>query len=371
MRRAIVHIGLPRTGTTSLQRVLSRLRPDLLQRGILYPELTPASADGPHLSHQHLGEALDGRRPRAERAELLGMLRAQLDVNAADVVLLSYESLCLIPRRRAAPDLLRALFKTHGYAMETVLTVKPQAEYLNSTYTWRMQFLRESRTFDQFLRAEMRSARLDLCALSRQWQAACDGRLHAVPVRDRRSDQPLVARFFSALGLLDLIAPLLTHDDTALRENRSPGPVTIEICRRLRRAGVANAVGARARDLTRFVEQQVRDAGLDPAPFRGLDATSRAGVAAHWVASNDRFARAAWSEPWSARALEEPTSSINEIARQETDSEAERLIQECSAAACQRFGIELRSGAYTAQNAKARNLVGDVLAYGRAYLPFR
>ena len=374
MRRAIVHIGLPRTGTTTLQRIFCRLRPELAQRGILYPELTPGSAAIPHLSHQHLGEALDGRRPPADRAELLGTLGRRLEQARAGVVLLSYESLCLIPERKAAPNLLRDVFAAHGYAMETILTVKPQAEYLNSTYTWRVQFLREARTFERYRRAEMRSPRLDLGVLSGQWRSASDGRMRAVPVRDRRSDRPLIERFLTELGLLDQVAPLLNADDTALRENRSPGPVTIEVCRRLRKAGATRPLGARARDATRWVEQAARDAGLDSVPFRGLDADAQARIAAHWAASNDRFAQAVWDEPWSARACGNPPLPVNEIAGREIDPATERRIQALFDQACRHHGIVPRYGsspALDALAARSGNLLRQALTRGRSLLGFR
>ena len=371
MRRAIVHVGLPRTGTTSLQHIFSRLRPELAKRGILYPELTPGSAVSAHLSHQHLGEALDGRRPSGERAELLASLGRQLSDPAAAIVLLSYESLCLIPERRAAPELLRGVFKAHGYAMETILTVKPQAEYLNSTYTWRMQFLREARTFGRYLQAEMGSPRLDLCALSRQWRSASDGGMRAVPVRDRRSVRPLIERFLTELGLLGEVAPHLSPDDTALRENRSPGPATIEACRRLRQAGAARTLGPRARDATRSLEQAARAAGMDAVPFRGFDADAGARVAAHWAASNDRFAREVWDEPWSTRAGDDPALPVNELAGREIDPATERRIQALIDGVCKGFNVAPRSGASSMLDglaAQPRDLLQKLLTRGRSLL---
>ena len=72
MRRGIIHIGMPRTGSTSLQAVLTNLRPQLGALGLLYPELAPpGSPEGADVNHQPLGEALDGRRPARERAASL------------------------------------------------------------------------------------------------------------------------------------------------------------------------------------------------------------------------------------------------------------------------------------------------------------
>jgi len=125
VRRAIVHIGTPRTATSALQFFLARRRRALAEVGILYPELAPAAGAEPRGNHKALGEALDGRRPRRERAALFAALDEALATTTADTVILSYEGLCQIgwPRRpwRALGD----AFASRGFAMEILLTVKP------------------------------------------------------------------------------------------------------------------------------------------------------------------------------------------------------------------------------------------------------
>ena len=304
MRRAIVHIGLPRTGTTSLQHLLAGARDDLSAAGILYPDLTPASAAGRHLSHQHLGEAFDGRRPDGERTELLDLLARQLGRH--EVVLLSYEGLCLLPWWRFAPARLARLFAQSGYAMEVVATVKPQAELLNSTYTWRAQFLREKRPFAAFFRAELGRWRLDTGAMLAEWSAAAEGRLTVVPVRDRRSPRPLAARF-----LTDLRLPFAWPEDRlAVRENGSPGPVAIAVDLALRTAGWHRVADPRA--LTRAAERLAVEAGYDAERFNGIGSNERAEVAARWHAANDRLARRVWSAPWNEVVAAEAPAPVNE-----------------------------------------------------------
>ncbi len=61
MPRIILHIGMPKTGTTALQRALTKLRPDLVRAGALYPEpvydnhdiLSVATRDFEFLSRQY------------------------------------------------------------------------------------------------------------------------------------------------------------------------------------------------------------------------------------------------------------------------------------------------------------------------------
>ena len=367
MRRAIVHIGTPRTGTTSLQHILTRLRPALGRAGIWYPDLTPASAAAPHLSHQHLGEALDGRRPSRERAELLGRLAAGLRDTRYDVVLLSYEGLCGIPRGLGVARTLASLFDAHGFAMETLVTVKPQSEYLNSLYTWRTQFLREGRTFPAFAAAWMGTARLDLAGMAVPWQKVSAGRLHVVPVRDRWSGRPLVERTLAEVGLLDRIAPLLTAADAGLAENRSPGPAAVEVLRRLHQGGARRLLGSRAREASRHVEATARSP--DTAGFHGVTPALHAQAAARWQASNDALAMQAWDAAWADRVAEPLLLPVNEIAAQPSDPAVEAQLAAILEDTCARFGLCLRHGwsarAYGAADAAAA-LASTAWRRGRA-----
>ena len=347
MRRAIVHIGTPRTGTTTLQRILSSHRGELERRLVLYPDLTPASAAEPHLSHQHLGEALAGRRPARERRELLDRLDRQMAATSCDTVVLSYEALCLIPAAFRAPQTLAELFARHGMAMQTVLTIKPQAEYLNSTYTWRTQFLREGRPFRDFVRGHVGAGALDYERLAKPWRAASAGRLTAIAVRDPAGEQPLVGRVFAALGLAERVGELMSEADLGLVENRSPGPVAVEICRQLCAGGAAFALESRSRAATRFVEQVARAQGYDSSAFMGLDDEMRAEIEARWRAANARFAERVWGAEWAGRVACEPPRPANEIAGRpisaQTASVLRDMLQETLAAFC----IELRSPAAT------------------------
>ncbi|MCK8783556.1 hypothetical protein M0638_04070 [Roseomonas sp. NAR14] len=352
MRRAIIHVGMSRTATTSLQGALAAHRSGLTEAGILYPDLTPRSAAAPHLSHQHLGEALDGRRPARERTELLDLLRAALRASRADTLLLSYEKLAEIPPRRGVPALLRDVLAEAGCAMEVLVTVKPQAEQLNSLYTHATQFLRERRGFAAWLAAREGARVLDYAALLEPWHAAAAGRVHAVGLRDPGADTPAVARMLEAVGLGDRVLPLLTPAELHRRKNRSPGPVAVAVSRRLAAGGGRVALGDAAREATRFVARRAREAGLDAVPFQGVTPAARRRLSERYAGSNARFARMAWQgAPWTERVAEAPERPVNEIAAQgkETGKETGEETGEAAVAAlldevCREFGVVLRPG---------------------------
>jgi hypothetical protein len=318
VRRAIVHIGMPRTATSALQFFLARRRRALAEVGILYPELAPAAGAEPRGNHKALGEALDGRRPRRERAALFAALDEALATTTADTVILSYEGLCQIgwPRRpwRALGD----AFASRGFAMEILLTVKPPSEYLNSTYAWRMQFLREGRPFAGYVEAVLagrtpEARRLDYGRLARPWAHAAGGRLMAVPVRAAASADPFLGRVLVALGLGERVAPLITRRDIALVVNRSPGPVAVEVSRRLHRAGAARRLGEGAAEAMRFVQAEATARGLDGKAFRGLTPDLQRRIEERTAAANERFARAVWGTSWAERVAMPPAPPVNEI----------------------------------------------------------
>jgi glycosyltransferase involved in cell wall biosynthesis len=337
-RRAILHIGIPRTGTTSFQRVLSRRRAQLQEQGVLYPDLTPLSASQKHLSHQYLGEALDGRRSRLEKFELLGGLSQQLCSTAADVVLLSYEGFSQSNTRGRSARLLGKLFASHGFATEVLITIKSQADWLNSSYTWRTQFLREDRNFSTFARAERNSRRLDYARLLAPWRDVSQGRLTIVPTCDVRSSQPLIYRILNEIGLLDRLASLVQPDDLSLVENRSPGPIAVEVARRLRRGGVHRALGSASREATRFVEDACRAQGLDTTSFRGVDSALRTDFAARWRSANDRLATDTWGASWTS-CVAEDHAAVNEIERLADPSPSLKHVEELIEATCSRFNL--------------------------------
>ena len=331
MKRAILHVGAPRTGTSSLQKLLSGRREALLAQGVLYPELTPRSADRPHLSHQHLGEALDGRRPRAERRELLDALDAALAATTADVAVISYERLWLASPWRRLPRVLADLCARRGFRPEVLVTVRPQAELIQSQYGWRLQFLREGRPFARAFGADLHGGWTDFCAGLAPWARAAAGGLCAVPLRDVRSDAPLPLRIAAELGLSDRLDPVLAGE-AALRENRSPGPVTAEVSRRLRRGGVRLPAEA-GRALVDRVAALARALPQEATPFRALTAPQAARAARRFARANTRFADEVWARPWEARVAAPEPADPTELAGRELPPELEAAVEEMAALA--------------------------------------
>ena len=296
------------------------------------------------------------------------MLSSQLAATKAEIVLVSYEGLCLASPWLRVPQRLAMLFQESGFAMEVLVTLKPQAELVNSTYTWRTQFLREARRFDRYFASEIGHRRLDLVRLARQWRAACAGRMRAVPMRDPRTTRPLVERIFDELGVLPEVSPLMTMEERTLVENRSPGPVAVEVSRQLRRRGAHLTLGTSIRDVTRFVELAARERGLNTHPFMGLDGPRQRFAAASWARLNDQFAWQVWNEPWSARVADLAPQSSNEIHLDDPSADGGH-VEAILGETCDRFGIRLADGMGLAVRdalLATSTAIGRVVGHGRA-----
>ena len=331
---------MPRTGSTTFQYILDRSRPELIEAGILYPDLTPKSAAADkQLSHQHFGQTLDGRRPRHEREELLQSLSAALSRNDCDTVLISYEDFIQQRPRFRVPEFLGEFFAGHGYQAEALITVKPQSENLNSMYTLRTQLIRERQDFAHFARSHMNAARFDYDRLIAPWSAAFSGRIRAVPVRDRRHNAPLLVRLLSELRLYRRVAPTLQPGDLRRVENRSPGPVAVEVSRRLRAMRTHARLGI-PRDLMRVVQRMARQRGYDRGKFNGVGPELRAEMDARYRDSNERFARAVWKQGWDEVVAPEPPRPVNELITGRIDPATEAEIVDILRQASEQFAVE-------------------------------
>lgn len=339
MPRVVLHLGMPRTGSTTLQHVWTRHRAALRELGILYPDLTPASAERPHLSHQHLGETMQGRRPRAELDELLARLGRDLR-SGADTVILSHEMLAhRDPRSRPVARLLETLRRAGG-TLEPLAVVKGAAEAANSAYTLRCQFLSERLDFAAYLRTPGLRFRLDLARRLLPWREACGG-LVALPLRDCEDAAPLVERVWRAAGILDRAGHLLDAKDLARRANPSPGPVAIEASRRLAATGIRGRQGDEPmRRITRAIEAALRARGGEPEPFRGYDTELGAAIEAAWAPCYARFANAVWGRPWAERVAPPRQGPGNELLRT-ADPAGLALVDDVLAEVCPRLGVQV------------------------------
>ncbi len=248
---------------------------------------------------------------------------------------------------------LRHLLKNAGCRSEALAVVKPPAESANSHYTINTLFLHGDTDFAGYLRQWNARKPLDLAARLLPWQAACDHGLLLLPFH-AAPHEPLIKRVWDAAGILGRAGHLLDTDDLTRLENKSPGPVAIEACRRLAAAGFRRGRDDEAaRRITRLLEDAARARGADCESFQGYDAALYAAVEARWARSNERLARATWGEPWSARMPAQPLRPPNELAHT-GDPDGLRLVEDVLAEVCSRLDVPVPGPVPTGWSSRLR-----------------
>ena len=132
MKTIILHIGYPKTGTSSLQWFLHTHRETFQAQGVCYP-LTGQAADH---AHHELAFSLGANARQDGKASsataLFEELNREIEDSRADTVLLSSEVfLGNLQHLRASPDFARLL---EGRTLKIMCFVRRQATFLESLY---------------------------------------------------------------------------------------------------------------------------------------------------------------------------------------------------------------------------------------------
>lgn len=179
-RRAILHLGGEKTGSTTLQRTLAANRPALAAEGILYS--AAAGTDNHVLLALHATEgqgtadlrAMAGLSDAAAFAAFLhdfpDRLRAEADASDAHLVIYSNEHLSSRLRNAAAVERVRALLAPVAAEVRVVYYARPQQELVLAGWSTMLKSGSAERfALDRLLH---HGTLLDHAALVERWAAA-------------------------------------------------------------------------------------------------------------------------------------------------------------------------------------------------------
>lgn len=200
-RARLLHIGLMKTGTTSLQNAASALRPGLLDRGVLYP--------GKGLNHRTALTAVMGRgwgwdsEPNPAAWE---RLCAEIDAETTRRVWVGHELVSEADESEA-----QSYREGLGTNTHVVVTLRNYAAMLPSAWQQTMKGGRH-RTFESWLRGHLSANpkldrtrleqdRLDQGAVVRRWAKVFGSQNVTVVVVDKSTPNLLFEAFEDMLGI--------------------------------------------------------------------------------------------------------------------------------------------------------------------------
>ena len=286
-RRLVVHVGTPKTGTTTIQRALTALEPQLRQRGVCIPA---AGRGGRRLAvHAGLRQALKTRAPDPTRG-VLGELLDELRASDAQQFVVSDEGLS----RNFAPQAPKAIAKlaeSAGLDVAIVGYVRPQCQYIESLYAQMVKNGWGWLPFDVFVgvsllrRFRPRQCWLDYSRLFAPWRETFGDRVIITPLEPSRFAHGLVAHF---LGLLGVDEPAWRPREA--RANLRLGAKETEVRRLtgaklsgLRPTGHSQPIMKRLTELPRLLPSD--------APFAGLSRAQSLDLMEFFAVANAAFAR--------------------------------------------------------------------------------
>ena len=213
-----VHIGLHKTGTSSIQAFLKRNKPALLSRGYLYPR-TGWTAGG----HHNLAYQLLGRKRFSNEAGRLEDL--ETEIAQADNVILSSEEFEFLELSQ-----VRAFRAGLGERPVKILVyLRRQDALIASTYAQQVEMGARMKSLRDYARDSLYSSRFDFAQLLDRWGSVFGvDAIDVAVVSEETAGARLYDDFLERIGLgeaADLPRP-------PKRMNESPSAAEVEVIRR-------------------------------------------------------------------------------------------------------------------------------------------
>ena len=235
--RVVLHVGLPKTGTTAIQRTLAANRPVLAAQGILYPaslgrvyhwKLAALALQDPLAPWAGATARTDGLEGGPDA--ILHALQDEIAQVRPNILLISSEHLTSRLQFPTDYENLRTLLAAIDAQTEALIYLRPIADYAAASYT---ESVKNGRHTPFHVSDVLQNPdRYDYNRVIRRWEDT----LHSVTIRvfDRRRfpDGNVINDFLDALGIHGI-----TPSTDA--ENISPDAVGIEVFRRLNAVNVA------------------------------------------------------------------------------------------------------------------------------------
>jgi hypothetical protein len=240
MKRIVLHIGSPKSGTTTLQHLLVKFEDELLREGVLYPRSgrTAGGAGAHHLlcsSVRGVYSPLNGHRPWSDFLEELGRAEAR-------TIVISSEEF----GRCSESEVLRVRQYLEAYPVTVLVYLRNPLKFMVSWYKQNVKMGHYGGTFGSFIREQHH-----VCDYGRRlerWVKVFGQEQMMVRIYDKVKSAPSLEEDF--LNILDVEPGRLLNGPAAKKPlNVSPADEAVLLMARLntlRDALGANSVGGRA-----------------------------------------------------------------------------------------------------------------------------
>lgn len=299
MARVVVHVGPPKTATTSLQRGLFTNTDLLRQHGVYLPLAARLEFEPNAVCHHHLAWELTGSARFRPDIGGWDALRAELAGIDAETVLLSSEELSRAVLVDGVGDRLHEQLLSLGREVTIVYVVRDQLSQVNSFYAQQVKMLENVDAFGPHVTGVLRRGDVDLERHAGRWYRDPQLDFVAVPFTALEAADPLV----TVLRATRIDVPLGEIVTSPEQVNITLGPIAVEAIRLLRvyLQGLNRSLSdddPAVRKLHRIAARRAKEAGWCDDAYWGWPPPLAARAAEQLAASNERFARAVWSSSW-------------------------------------------------------------------------
>lgn len=210
MRKCFIHIGVHKTGSTSIQHSVSRHRDELRQVGVYVPQACMWSENV--AAHHNLAFEINNSPAFDPSKGGLAELLAELRSVDCEKVLISSEDLAFSARHPALVRQLREPLIDMGFEIQWIVYFRTFPDWAESAYTEIAKSLRVRTSFDVWARSNPQAlvVGLDPCGLLKHLRRTGD----KVLLRSYSQALPnLLADFYQQLGVPSIILSSEDHDE--------------------------------------------------------------------------------------------------------------------------------------------------------------
>jgi hypothetical protein len=286
-RVCYVHVGPPKTGTTSIQWFLQENGPELLKHGYFVPE-----SETKRGAHHALAEGLAGLDLGEHREPLVARSVAAITETPAQAIVISSEALEGILRSRKHADAFFSQIGKLELEPKLILFPRNQPQWINSSYASTVKSFRQS---DRFQDYALSFAQSPGSKFSR-WidlAFAYGAELIARPFTKQTIRHGVIPEFLQSIGITSS-----EFRDRAVRRNEAVGPFTVSVAREVLRSIRKEMTWLQAKKCKVQLAEYLRQRKCTDSGYCGLSTASARHIEEELRSDNDAFAQRVWGKSW-------------------------------------------------------------------------